>query len=104
MKSLLLVLLFLILAIVVAGAIALGAANLGVDRTATENHTIYGTVKEIVVKPGRGSVEFLPSDKLIRIRESQHYVIKAPALERTRANGVLTIEPECDDTYPDVVP
>jgi hypothetical protein len=104
MKSLLLVILFLILAIVVAGAIALGVANLGVDRSATKNHTVYGTVKAIVVKPGRGDVEFVPSDKLIRVREQQHYVIKQPTLEPTRSGGVLTIEPKCDDTYPDVVP
>ena len=35
--------------------------------------------------------------------ESQHYIIEKPELELTRANGVLTIEPKCDD-YPEVVP
>jgi hypothetical protein len=104
MKSLLLAILFLILAIVVAGAIALGVTNLGVDRTATKNQTVYGTVKAIVVKPGRGDVELVPSDKLIRVREQRHYVIKQPTLQTTRSGGVLTIEPKCDDTYPDVVP
>ena len=98
MKSLLLVILFLILAIVVAGAIALGVTNLGVDRTAIESHTVYGTVKEIVVKPGRGDVEFVPASKLIRVRETQHYVIGKPALEQTRSGGVLTLETTCDDT------
>lgn len=102
MKSLLLVILFLILAIVVAGAIALGVTNLGVDRTAMKRHTVYGTVKEIVVKPGRGDVEFVPSDKLIRVREMQHYVIGKPALQKTRSGGVLTLETTCDT--PDVVP
>ena len=103
MKSLLLVLLFLVLAIVVAGAIALGVANLGVDRTATKNHLVSGTLREVVVKPGRGDVVFVPALKLVRISESQHYIIEKPELELTRANGVLTIEPKCDD-YPDVVP
>jgi hypothetical protein len=103
MKSLLLVILFLIVAIVIVGAIALGAANLGVDRTATKNHLVSGTLREVVVKPGRGNVEFLPAVKLVRITESQHYIIEKPKLELTRANGVLTIEPACDD-YPDVVP
>lgn len=104
MKSLLLVILFLIVAIVVAAAIALGVANLGVDRTATKNHLVYGTVKEIVVKAGRGDVELVPSDSLIRVREQQHYIIEKPTLEPTRSGGVLTLEPKCDDTYPDVVP
>ena len=103
MKSLLLVILFLILAIVIAGVIALGVTNLGVDRTATKNHLVSGTLREIVVKPGRGKVEFVPAAKLVRISETQHYVIEKPELELKRANGVLTIEPRCDD-YPDVVP
>lgn len=103
MKSLLLVILVLILALVVAGAIALGVTNLGVDRTAVESHTVYGSVREIVVKPGRGAVELVPASKIIRIRESQHYVLEKPTLEQDRRNGVLTIEPTCDD-YPDVVP
>ena len=103
MKSLMLVILYLVLAIVVAGVIALGVTNLGVDRTAVDNHTVYGSVREIVVKPGQGTVEFVPADKIIRIRESQHYVLEKPTLEQDRRNGVLTIEPTCDD-FPDVVP
>ena len=103
MKSLLLTVLFLVLAIVIVGVIALAAANLGVDRTATKNHLVSGTLREVVVKPGRGDVEFAPADKLVRVSESQHYIIEKPELELTRANGVLTIEPKCDD-YPDVVP
>ena len=103
MKSLLLTLLFLVLAIVIVGVIALGAANLGVDRTATKSHLVSGTLREVVVKPGRGDVEFVPAFKLVRVSETQHYIIEKPELELTRANGVLTIEPKCDD-YPDVVP
>lgn len=103
MKSLLLVILLLILAIVVAGAVALGITNLGVDRTATKEHTVYGTIREIVVKPGKGDVEFVPSDRLVRIRETQHFVIEKPELSRDRSGGVLTLEAACDDT-PDVVP
>ena len=103
MKSLLLVILFLVLAIVVAGAIALGVTNLGVDRTATKNHLVAGTLREVVVKPGRGDVEVVPAAKLVRVSETQHYVIEKPELELTRADGVLTIEPKCDD-FPEVVP
>ena len=102
MKSLLLVILFLVLAIVIAGVIALAVTNLGVDRTATKNHLVSGTLREVVVKPGRGDVQFVPAGKLVRVSETQHYLIEKPELALTRANGVLTIEPKCDD-YPDVV-
>lgn len=104
MKSLLLGILCLILALLIAGAVALGAVNLGIDQTATRNHTVFGAVREIVVKPGSGDVEFVPAGQLLRIRESQHYVISKPKLERTRRNGVLTIDTGCDDTLGGVVP
>ncbi len=102
MKSLLLAILFLVLAIVIAGVLALAVTNLGVDRTATKHHLVGGTLREIVVKPGRGRVEFVPAVKLVRISETKHYVIEKPELELQRADGVLTIEPACDD-FPDVV-
>jgi hypothetical protein len=107
MKSLLLGILFLIVALVVVAVVALAAVNLGVDRTATKNHTVYGAVRAIVVKPGRGDVEVVPAGKLIRIRESQHYVTSEPKLKSTRHDGVLTIGVECDDIIDgvgDVVP
>lgn len=103
MKSLLLGILFLILALVIAGVVALAVVNLGVDRVATKNHAVFGAVREIVVKPGRGDVQFVPADKLIRIRETQHYVFSEPELERTRRNGVLTLDTDCGDLE-DVVP
>lgn len=98
MKSLLLGILCLIVALVVAGVVALAAVNLGVDRTATKNHTVFGTVREIVVRPGRGDVEFVPAGQFIRIRASEHYVVSKPKLQRTRHNGVLTLDTNCDDT------
>jgi hypothetical protein len=88
----------------VAGVVALAAVNLGIDREATKNHTVFGAVREIVVKPGAGDVEFVPAGQLIRIRETKHYVLSEPTLERTRRNGVLTIATKCDDTPGDVVP
>ncbi len=99
MKSLLLGIFFVIFALLVAGAIALGVVNLGVDREATKNTAVFGAVREIVVKPGRGDVAFIPADKLIRIRETQHYVLSKPELQRTRRNGVLTIDTDCDDVH-----
>jgi DUF4097 and DUF4098 domain-containing protein YvlB len=103
MKSLLLGILFVVVALVVAAVVALAAVNLGADRRATKNSTVFGSVREIVVKPGRGAVEFVPGGQLIRIRERRHYVFSEPKLERARHNGVLTIVTKCDD-LPDVVP
>lgn len=99
MKSLLLGILALILALVIAGTVALAAVNLGVDREATKNHSVFGAVREIVVKPGRGDVQFIAAGRLLRIREMQHYVFSEPTLERTRRNGVLTIETDCGDLH-----
>jgi hypothetical protein len=104
MKSLLLGILFVILVLVVAGVLALAAVNLGADRTATKHHTVFGAVKQIVVKPGSGDVELVPAGQLIRIRERQHYVLSEPKLKRTRRNGVLTIQTQCDQPLGDVVP
>jgi hypothetical protein len=102
MKSLLLGILFVLVALVVAAVVALAVVNLGVDRTATKSHTVFGEVREIVVKPGDGNVEFIPAGSFIRIRESQHYVLDKPKLERTRSAGVLTIASKCD--VPDPLP
>jgi hypothetical protein len=104
MKSLLLGILFVVLALVVAAVVALGVVNLGVDRTATKNHTVFGAVREIVVKPGDGDVEFIPAGQLIRVRETQHYIASEPKLQRSRSNGVLTIRSTCEKTLRGALP
>ena len=91
MKSLAWVLVLLLL--IVAGAWAL--ANFAFARSEARTDTVFGTVREIVVKADRGDVDVVPSPKLVQIRETRHWVVSQPELEQTRKNGVLTLESSC---------
>ena len=66
MKNLALVLVLLL--IVVGGVWA--AANFAFAQTKVETDTVFGTVREIVVKSDRGDVDLLPASKLIEVRET----------------------------------
>jgi len=92
MKNLVSLVLVLVL-IIIAGAWA--AATFAFDQTKVESDTVYGTVREIVVKSDRGDVDLVPSFKLIEVRETRHWVVSQPELEQTRSNGVLTLESTC---------
>ena len=91
MKNLALVLVLLL--IVVAGAWV--AANYAFDQTKVESDTVYGTVREVLVKSDSGDVDLLPASKLIEVRETRHWVVTQPKLEQTRKNGVLTVRSTC---------
>ncbi len=91
MRNLLLVV--VVLLVIVAGVWA--AANFGFDQTKVKADTVYGTIDEIVVKIDNGDVDLVPAFKLIQLRETQHWVLSKPELERTRKDGVLTIESRC---------
>ena len=91
MKNLALVLVLVL--IVLAGAWA--AANFAFDQTKVETDTVYGTVREIVVKSDSGDIDLIPASKLIQVRETRHWVVSQPELEQTRKNGVLTLESTC---------
>jgi DUF4097 and DUF4098 domain-containing protein YvlB len=91
MKNLVLV---LVLVLVVIGGVW-AAANFGFDQTEVKTDTVYGKVREVVVKSTSGDVDLVPSSKLIEIRESRHWVASQPDLEQTRKNGVLTIKADC---------
>ena len=91
MKNLALVLVLVL--IVIAGAWA--AANFAFDQTKVETDTVYGTVKEIVVKSDSGDIDLIPAFKLIQVRETRHWVVSQPELKQTRKNGELTLESTC---------
>jgi len=91
MKILALVL--VIVLIVVAGVWA--AATFAFVQTKVERDTVYGTVREIVVRSDSGDIDLVPASKLIRVRETRHWVVTQPALEQTRRNGVLTLDSTC---------
>ena len=92
MKSLAWVLVLLLL--IVAGVWAL--ANFGFVQTKVDTATVFGTVREVVVKSDRGDVDVVPASRFIQLRETRHWVVSQPKLEQTRRNGVLTIESTCD--------
>ncbi|MDQ3723991.1 MAG: DUF4097 domain-containing protein [Actinomycetota bacterium] len=91
MKNLLLVLVLLL--VVAAGVWAV--ANFGFEQTKVASDTVYGKVREIVVKSDRGDVDLVPASKLIEVRATRHWIVSQPKLEQTRKNGVLTIESTC---------
>lgn len=91
MKSLAWALVLLLL--IVAGAWTL--ANFAFARSQVRTDTVFGTVREIVVKADRGDVDLVPSRTLVQVRETRHWVVSQPELERTRKNGVLTLESTC---------
>jgi hypothetical protein len=90
-KNLVLVLVLVLL--VVGGVWA--AANFGFDQSKVESDTVYGKVREIVVKSDGGDVDIVPAFKLIQLRETRHWVVSEPELEQTRKNGVLTLDSTC---------
>ncbi|HEV2776893.1 MAG TPA: DUF4097 family beta strand repeat-containing protein [Solirubrobacteraceae bacterium] len=82
-----------LLLLIVAGAWAL--ANFAFVQTKLETDTVYGTVREIVVKADRGDIDIVAASRLIQVRETRHWVVSQPELEQTRKNGVLTLESTC---------
>lgn len=82
-----------LLLILVAGVWA--AANFAFAQTQVKTDTVYGKVREIVVKSPAGDVDLIPAHRLIEVRETRHWVVSQPKLERTRRNGVLTLESTC---------
>lgn len=85
--------LLVLLALIVAGAWAL--ANFAFAQTKVHSDTVFGTVREVVVKADRGDVDIVPAAKVIEVRETRRWVISQPELEQTRRNGVLTLESTC---------
>jgi hypothetical protein len=83
-----------VLLAVVAGGLAV--ANVALDRTTVERHTIAaGLVREIVVTSGAGDVALAPAGTRLEVRATQHYVFTKPKLEQTVAGGVLMLKSDC---------
>ena len=104
MKSLLLAILFLVLAIVIVGVIALGGRE---PRRRPHGDEAPPRLRDAArgrrqARPGQRSSSSRPSSSSASARPSTTSS-RSPSWSSTRANGVLTIEPACDD-YPDVVP
>jgi hypothetical protein len=85
--------LLVLLLLIVAAAWAL--ANFAFAQTKVRTDTVFGTVREVVVKTDRGDVDIVPASKSIEVRETRHWVVSQPELERTRKDGVLTLGSTC---------
>ena len=85
--------LLVLLLLIVAGAWAL--ANFAFTRTKVQTGTVFGTVREVVVKADRGDVDIVAAAKVIEVRETRHWVVSQPELEQTRKDGVLTLQSTC---------
>ena len=84
---------FLLLVVIVAGAWA--AANFMFDRSRLATESVAGAVREIVVDADRGDIDLVPARRLVEVRETRHWALSEPELERTRRNGVLTLKSTC---------
>ncbi len=93
-KALLLVALLVIL---VPAALVL--ASVVLENTTVKTHTFPGPIDEVVVRSGSGDVELVPSrGTSVVVRETQHYLLEEPTLERDVRGGVLTLEARCEAT------
>ena len=75
-------------------------ADVAFENTIVKTHTFPGPIDEIVVRSDDGDVELVPSrGRGVAVRETQHYLLKPPTLERTVEDGVLTLEARCDASF-----
>lgn len=88
-----LILVALLVVILPAGLVLADAAF---ENTKVTTHVFPGPIDEIVVRSGGGDIELVPGrDRGVEVRETQHYLLAQPTLERDVEGGVLTLEARC---------
>ena len=94
-KALILVVLLVIL--LPAGLVL---ADVAFENTKVATHAFPGPIDEIVVRSDGGDVELVPArGRGVQVRETRHYVLKEPTLERDVEDGVLTLEVRCRASF-----
>jgi hypothetical protein len=94
-KALILVVLLVIL--LPAGLVL---ADIAFENTKVTTHTFPGPIDEIVVRSDRGDIELVAGrGRGVEVRETRHYVLKEPTLERDVDHGVLTLEVRCRASF-----
>lgn len=88
-------LIIIIAVVVIALPGGLALAGLALDRETVKTHSISDQVREIVVKSDNGDVDLVRAGTTVLVRETRHYVVNEPALERELSAGVLTLEADC---------
>ena len=82
-------------AVLVPAAVVLADAAL--QNTTVTTHAFPGPIDAIVVRSERGDVELVPGRGLsVRVRETRHYLLKQPTLERDVRGGTLTLDAHCE--------
>jgi hypothetical protein len=72
-------------------------SDVAFQNTTVTTHTFPGPIDQIVVRSDRGDVELVPArGRSVRVRETRHYLLKQPTLERDVANGTLTLVARCE--------
>lgn len=92
-----LILVALLVVLLPAGLVLADAAF---ENTKVTTHAFPGPIDEIVVRSDRGDVELVPGrGRGVEVRETQHYLLQEPTLERDVERGVLTLEARCDASF-----
>jgi hypothetical protein len=83
-----------LLVVVLAGGVV--AADIALESKQVKRHTFSGPIDEIVVRSDGGDLAFVAGrGRGVQVRETQHYVLRRPTLQRSVADGVLTLEIGC---------
>ncbi|HEV2775410.1 MAG TPA: DUF4097 family beta strand repeat-containing protein [Solirubrobacteraceae bacterium] len=92
--------LILVALLVVLLPAGLVLADIAVENTKVITHTFPGPVDEIVVRSDGGDVELVPGRGTgVDVRETQHYLLREPTLERDVEGGVLSLEVRCGASF-----
>ena len=92
--------LILVALLVVLLPAGLVLADVAFENTKVATHTFPGPIDEIVVRSDGGDVQLVAArGRGVEVRETQHYLLEEPTLERDVAGGVLTLEARCDVSF-----
>ena len=92
--------LILVALLVILVPAALVLADVAFENTTVKTHAFPGPIDEIVVRSDAGDVELVPARGLaVEVRETQHYLLEQPTLDRDVKDGVLTLEARCEASF-----
>ena len=92
--------LILVALLVVLLPAGLVLADVAFENTKVTTHGFPGPIDEIVVRSDGGDVALVPGrGRGVEVRETQHYLLAQPTLERDVERGVLTVEARCGVSF-----
>ena len=84
------------LAVLVLAGGAMYAAAEVLEESDTHRETISGSVDHVVIKAETGDIEVVPGGRSVQVERTDSYAVSSPDVSQTLANGVLTIDGECE--------